>query len=345
MKRSICTIRCLLAIPALLLAGSALAERAYKWVDADGNIQYSNRLPPEAAFTERKEINEQGRVVKVYKAPPTAEEKAEAKRLEELEAKKNERAEKRAIHDRSLLATYSSKDDMLKAQDNKISMVQGMVKLTHSRIRSMQERLLVLTEEAASYERSGKELPFTLQHQIKNLRDQITHNKEFSLDKAAEIEEIRKQFAFDAKRYEELTSGTPPKPDKRRSALDLAMNHPDLDLDRRDRTLLSTFTSEDDLVFARNEELEVLDRDIKQAYYDIDGLQRHLAELSDNADEYEKRGEVLPNDLINQMKDVISEIAISETRLQTKRREKASAEQKYASDIERFRFLISSIGR
>ena len=77
MKRSICTIRCLLAIPALLLAGSALAERAYKWVDADGNIQYSNRLPPEAALTERKEINEQGRVVKVYKAPPTAEEKAD----------------------------------------------------------------------------------------------------------------------------------------------------------------------------------------------------------------------------------------------------------------------------
>ena len=345
MTKNFCRLRCLLAIPALFIAGSALAERAYKWVDEDGNIQYSNRLPPEAAFTEREVINEQGRVIKVYKAPPTAEERAEAKRLAELEAKKKERAEKRAIHDRSLLATYSSKEDMLKAQENKISMVQGLVQLTHSRIRSMQERLLLLTEEAASYERSGKELPFTLQHQIKNLRDQITHNKEFSLDKQAEIEEIKQQFAFDAKRYEELTSDAPPKQDKRRSALELAMNNPDLDLDRRDRTLLSTFTSEDDLVFARNEELEELDREIKQAYYDIDGLQRHLAELSDNADEYEKRGEVLPNDLINQMKDVMSEIGISEAKLQTMRRDKMNAEQKYASDIERFRYLMSSISR
>jgi chromosome segregation ATPase len=336
---------CLLAIPAILLAGSALAERAYKWIDEDGNVQYTNRLPPEAALTERKEINEQGRIIKVYSAPPTAEEKAEAERLAEMEAKKKERAEKRAIHDRSLIATYSSKDDMLKAQENKISMVQGLVQLTHSRIRSMQERLLALTEEAASYERSGKELPFTLQHQIKNLRDQITHNKEFSLDKQAEIEEIRKQFAFDLKRYEELTSDSPPKKDTRKSALELAMNNPDLSLDRRDRTLLSTFTSEDDLLFARNEELEELDREIKQAYYDIDGLQRHLAELSDNADEYEKRGEQLPNELVGQMKDIMSEISISETKLQGKRREKLEAEQKFTSDIERFRFLISSISR
>lgn len=345
MMRCIRTLHCLLAIPAILLAGPVLAERAYKWVDEDGNVQYTNQLPPEAALTERKEINEQGRVIKVYKAPLTAAQKAEAQRLAELEAKKKERAEKRAIHDRSLVATYSSKEDMLKAQENKISMVQGLVQLTHSRIRSMQERLLALTEEAASYERSGKELPFTLQHQIKNLRDQIMHNKEFSLDKQAEIEEIRKQFAFDLKRYEVLTSGDPPKKDKRKSALELALNNPDLDLDRHDRTLLSTFASEDDLLFARNEELEDLDREIKQAYFDIDGLQRHLAELSDNADEYEKRGEVLPNVLVNQMKDVMAEISASEEKLQAKRRKKMDTEQKYASDIDRYRYLITSISQ
>lgn len=340
-----CTLRCLLAIPVLCLAGTALAERSYKWVDADGNIQYSNRLPPESAFVERREINDQGRVVKVYKAPLTEAEKAEAQRLEDLEARKREREEKRAIHDRSLLATYASKDDMLKAQDTKIAMVQGLVQLTHSRIRAMQERLLVLTEEAASYERSGKELPFALQHQIKNLRDQITHNKEFSLDKQAEIEEIKKQFAFDLKRYEELTSGTQAKPDRRRSALELAMNQPGLELDRRDRTLLSTFPTEDDLVFARNEELEALDRDIKQAYYNIDGLQQHLEELSDNADEYEKRGEVLPENLIEKMKNIMTEISGSETELQKMRLKKLDTQEKYASDIERYRFLMTSISR
>lgn len=340
----ICTLRCLLAIPALCLAGSALAERAYKWVDADGNVQYSNRLPPEAALIERREINEQGRVLKVYKAPLTDAEKAEAKRLEELEARKREREEKRAIHDRSLLATYSSEDDMLKAQDTKIAMVQGLVKLTHSRIRAMQERLLVLTEEAASYERSGKELPFALQHQIKNLRDQITHNKEFSLDKQAEIEEIKKQFAFDLKRYEELTSGKPAKPD-RRSVLEVAMSIPDLELDRRDRTLLSTFPSEDDLVFARNEALEALDGDIKQAYYNIDGLQQHLEELSDNADEYEKRGEVLPETLVDKMKNVMAEISSSESELQKMRLEKLDTQEKFTSDIERYRVLMTSINR
>ena len=41
----------LLCMPALYLpaSGPGAAERMYKWIDANGNVQYSNRLPPEAA--------------------------------------------------------------------------------------------------------------------------------------------------------------------------------------------------------------------------------------------------------------------------------------------------------
>ena len=73
---------CLLLLPAIFLSGNALGERLYKWVDADGQVHYSNRLPPEAAKQKREVINEQGRTLKVYRAPLTPEEKAEEARLE-----------------------------------------------------------------------------------------------------------------------------------------------------------------------------------------------------------------------------------------------------------------------
>ena len=38
-------------------------------------------------------------------------------------------------------------------------MVESLIQLTHSRIESMQDRLEALTEDAAGYERSGKQLP------------------------------------------------------------------------------------------------------------------------------------------------------------------------------------------
>jgi len=37
----------------LAFAGPSQAERTYKWVDRDGNVHYSNRLPPVRVMTGR----------------------------------------------------------------------------------------------------------------------------------------------------------------------------------------------------------------------------------------------------------------------------------------------------
>ena len=336
------TLGLVLFIPAALLTTTASADRTYKWVDADGNVNYSNRLPPESALRERKQLNDRGRVLKVYSAPLTEEEKIEQQRLDELAAKKEERARKRAIHDRSLLATYSTVSDMEKAREAKISMITALVNLTNSRIRSMQERLLHLSEEAAQYERSGKQLPFTLQSQIKNVRDQIDHNKQFVKDKGIETGEIRRQFDLDIARFKQLTAEEPKVVKRGPSPLEIASRNPNVTLDRHDRTLLTTFSSVEDLLFARNEEVENIDFSIRQAYDRIDTMQSHLAELSNNADEYEADGELLPDTLLRQMKQVMTEIEDTERLLQEKRTHKQQILAQFEKDIDRFRVLTAS---
>ena len=337
------TLRLLAILTTAFAAAASHAEqRTYKWIDANGNVTYSNRMPPESAQHERKVINKQGRVVKIYSAPLTDEEKVEQQRLAELAAKKKERARKRAIHDRSLLATYSDSRDMEKARDDKISLIKSLIHLTNSRIRSMQQRLLTLSEEAAQFERSGQQLPFTLHSQITNLRDQIAHNKQFTKDKLVEIEEVKHQFDVDIARYKELTDEEPDVVKRGPTPLEIAKNNPNVTLDRHDRTLLTTFTSVEDLLFARNEELENIDFSIRQAYDRIDTMQNHLADLSDNADEYEADGELLPDTLLRQMKQVMSEIADTESQLTEKRLKKQKVLDQFETDIQRFRVLTAS---
>lgn len=336
----------LLIVPVLCLtaASAAMAEKAarmYKWVDADGNVQYSNRLPPEATQAERKVINDQGRVLKVYSAPQSEEEKAEARRLAELEAKRKERERKRAIHDRSLLATYANIDDMRNAQDGKITMVESLVQLTHSRITSMEERLVTLTEEAARYERSGKSLPLTLQQQIQNLRDQIAHNSQFASDKEAEIVEIKAQFERDIRRYEQLT-GDEPLRASQGTALEIAMSNPDLQLDRDDRTLLIAYSSEEDLQFARREELEAIEQEIRTTFEEVENLQKQLTNLSNTAADYQTSGKAVPDSLAGRVRVIRDRIATAEQVLQAKRQRKHDVEQQYTADIERFRVLTAS---
>ena len=334
---------CLLLLPAIFLSGNALADKLFKWVDAEGQVHYSNRVPPEAAKQKREEINEQGRTVKVYRAPLTPEEKAEEARLEALEKKKRELAEKRAIHDRSLLATYSNTDDMQVAKQGKLEAVESLIKLTNSRINSLQKRLLELTEEAASFERSGKQLPDKLQRQISHLRDQIAHNKAFVEDKKLEMEDIRLQSDADIRRFMELTSDTPDTAttQKQLSALEAAEANPEIELTRYDRTLLATYASEEDLLFARDQEISNLNAAINDTASRLDTMQIHLAELSDNFDEYQSRNEIPPDNLVNRMKELIREIASTQATLEQTRSEKQAQEDKFANDITRFRRLTT----
>jgi len=337
----------LLLLPAILLSGNALGDRLYKWVDAEGQVHYSNRLPPEAAKQRREIITEQGRTIKVYRAPLTAEEKLEEERLKELEKKRRELAEKRAIHDRSLLATYSNTDDMYVAMQGKLDAVESLIKLTNSRINSLQNRLLELTEEAASYERSGRQLPDNLQRQISNLRNQIDQNKAFVEDKKLEMEDIRLQSEADIRRFKELTSDKPDTTEEQKqlSALEAAEANPEIELTRYDRTLLATYAGEEDLLFARDEEVSNLNAAINDTASRLDTMQIHLAELSDNIDEYQVRNEIPPDNLVNRMKELIREISETQTTLEQQRSDKQALDDKFANDITRFRRLTAAIGQ
>jgi hypothetical protein len=204
MKTSMHHIGYWLVLPVLLAATPVQAERMFKWVDENGKVHYSDRVPPQHSKQERTEYDERGRTVKVYERAKTPEEKAEAERLAAIEVQKRREAEKRAIHDRSLLATYSSEQDMLLARDGKLTSVDALIQLTNSRIESTESRLREYAAEAAEYERSGKPVPAVLQDQIRAARELIDENRDFVMQKEVEREGIAARFDADIARYREL---------------------------------------------------------------------------------------------------------------------------------------------
>lgn len=337
-------LRYFLLLPALLCTSTAFAERTFKWIDSEGHVHYGSRVPPEYAKQERKVMNERGRTIKVYDAAKTPEQWAEEQRLKEEAAAKNKViAEKQAIHDRSLLATYSSEQDMLLAKNGKIASVDALLQLTSSRIVSMQERLHKLTEEAATYERSGKALPASLESQLKNLREQISTNETFIKEKEQERIAISKQFDADIARYIELTADIPDsKPSKERHAqIETAKNRQKLDLSRNDQLLLTTYKEESDLILTRDQKLSSLDELITLTRSRLQSLEIELDELSDNADEYESRSKKVPEGLQGRMKNVLENINQGEELIVLKEQEKKQLEQQFNEDIRRYRMLTS----
>lgn len=194
-----------LSLAALLLAATAAnAERTFKWVDAQGNTHYGDRVPMQATAQQRREINEQGRTLKAYDEPDTAAQIAAQKSLAGLEHEKQKLSEEQAQQDKQLLARYANEEDILLARDNEVDTIKEFIRMTDIRIDSLQKRLTDLSGESADYERRGKPVPGFVQQQKTNIRDQIEQNQAIILDKQAELEVINKSYTTDIKRYQAL---------------------------------------------------------------------------------------------------------------------------------------------
>lgn len=187
-------------------ASGQTPQRLYKWVDDQGKVHYGDKVPPEYAKQERKILNEQGVQVKTLEAAKTPEQIAEEERLAAQRKEQERIAAEQVAHDRMLLATFTTEDDMVMTRDGKIAAIDGVLRVTRDRIDKLETHLTQLTREAADLERSGKPISESLTNEILGARGQIQRYTDYIAGKHREQEEIRAQFEADIRRFRELRS-------------------------------------------------------------------------------------------------------------------------------------------
>jgi hypothetical protein len=160
----------------LVLAALPAEARLYKWVDEQGNVHYTDRVPPEVTERERAELDARGMTINKTQAAKTPEEIAREKQLEELRAEqKRVEAEQRAL-DEVLLRTFRSEDDIVMARDGKVASVDTLIDVTRGTIAKQQERLTEMQRQAADMERQGKPVSPKQIEEMDALRDHIDDN-------------------------------------------------------------------------------------------------------------------------------------------------------------------------
>jgi hypothetical protein len=188
---------------------AAEGQKLYKWVDQDGNVHYSDTLPPQQVKQEHKVLNEQGITVDTV---------ARAKTDEELAAEREAlRQTKQRVHDeelvkadlarrdRILLSIYANEEDLFRARDHKLVALDSTIDVTRSNIRTQEASLENFMKEAADIERRGQVVSEHIKTAIKNLRAQIAENEAYIGRKEEEKNEITADYEVDLERFRELT--------------------------------------------------------------------------------------------------------------------------------------------
>lgn len=190
-----------------LLSAPVLAQKLYRWVDAEGKVHYTDALPPEAVNQARDEINSSGVTVNRVDRALTEEERA-AKRIADAEAARlaNIKAEQDKM-DAALMGSYATETDLARAYRERFDLLDQSLEAARVGIRSQEKSLEDQLAHAGSLERGGKPVPATVQSSIAASRKQVEDQREYLRRRETELQNLQAEYDRILERYRLLKAG------------------------------------------------------------------------------------------------------------------------------------------
>ena len=200
------SIKVLTCLILLGISSIASAGKLYKWTDENGEVRYSDRIPASEIKRKHQTLNAQGMVIATKEAARTEEEiKAGKEAAKELQAKQEvERQNKEAQGrvDKVLLLTFSSEKEMSRVKNDRIEVLDSVIRLIYKSIAATEERLSRFQKTAQEqYISKNKVVPGGLAQNIEeSTRKLENREKQLSL-KLGEKYKIEAQHEVDVARF------------------------------------------------------------------------------------------------------------------------------------------------
>lgn len=108
---------------------------------------------------------------------------------------------------------------------------------------------------------------------------------------------------------------------------------------RKDRVLLQTFTTEEDLRLATDGKIAVIDSRIKHREQLTGKSEKTRDEMQGEAAQFERRGKKVPPELTKKINDVQLQIDNNRAQITKRKQERVQVQQQYETDLSRYREL------
>ena len=201
-----------LLIAGVFLAANASAAEVYRWVDENGEVHYSESLPPNFQDQGHDVLNERGIVLDEDQSltPTPPEEVPDEEQLQELPRDSSGMQRPKALYseaelqrrmDNFLMLRYGSEQEITDAMNVEIKQLDYDRRLLTTTRESMEEAYRGQIRQAANRQRAGQQVDEKTAIEINRLQARLAENSR-SLD-YMEIREvdIRAEFGKQLERY------------------------------------------------------------------------------------------------------------------------------------------------
>lgn len=185
--------------------GFNVDAKMYKWVDENGKVHYSDKVPPDQVDHARERISQTGVVEEKIERALTEEEKktlaVALKKQQEAELKAKIAAENEAKERNQILMSYSSADQIKRLKNERVSALVRNIETAKENLSIQEKNQGDLMKRAADKERNGEVVSEAFLNQITQVKEQIAYQKKFIVEKTAEIETTEAKYDSDLEKY------------------------------------------------------------------------------------------------------------------------------------------------
>jgi len=200
----------------LLITSTDLAATVYRWVDENGEVHYSESLPPDFQDKTHDELDAMGIVReegKSLKPPPPKPKVKKPDDPMELPRDSSGMERPKALYsekemqeqmDRFLMLRYDSEQEIQDAMNVEIKQLEYDRRLLQTSRDSLLASWRGQIAEAADRQRAGIDVETETSHEINSLKSRLASNQIMMDQLAVREEEIRKNFGAEIDRYRYL---------------------------------------------------------------------------------------------------------------------------------------------
>ncbi len=197
--------RITLALTLLLTSHLVMSAELFRWTDENGNVHYSDRIPPSQAQQPRVELNPYGQATKEVNTFKTKEQ-LRREREAVLEARRQKRLrEKQLAEDRALLTTFSSLDDIDALYSSRLSNLDNYTSANRRKLEKTKALLEKTVKKKRWYQARERSVPRQITANIKEYEQQIATYELLIERNLAKRKKLETKFAHDKQRFLMLT--------------------------------------------------------------------------------------------------------------------------------------------
>ncbi len=191
-----------LFVAALLLTSANAHAVTYKWVDDQGVVHYTDKLPPEAINKSSIELNKQGVPIKKIEPALTPEQRA-AREAEEERARQVAKARAEIERkDRALLQTYTTESEIDLARNRALGTIDAQMQSAQVYTVNLNKRKKDLAVRVAAL--GDKPVPAQLERERVNIDEELARQSDLILAKQREIAVVNARYDADKLRWQQL---------------------------------------------------------------------------------------------------------------------------------------------